>query len=283
VYGGDPRYTIRACCIALAWGPTVSAMNMGQVSIVILAGVAGFVQSFARRRDVAAGAWVAATLVKPQLLALVWVALLLWVVSERRWRVLGGIAVTVIAASLVALAPNPRVFAQYQDLMTAAPPSDTFEWPAISSILQVFTKGAGTWPQYLPTMAGVLITGGAWVRRRDAWDLVREFPWLITASLVVTAYGGWSFDLVLLLVPILAVGAALVRQGDTPALVVAALVFASMAAVTVAMMLKGVPQDLWIWVTPAVAIACRQFWRRARRAAPPTPGATPTAPSVREL
>ena len=267
LYGGEPRYTIRACCVALAWGPALSALNMGQVSTVMLAGLVGFVQSVSRRRDIAAGAWVAATLVKPQLLALVWVALLLWVVSERRWKVVGGIAATVIAASLVAFAPNPRVFAQYQYLMTSAPPSAIFESPSISSILQSLTRAAGGWAQYLPTILGVFITVARWYRRREAWDITRELPWLIAASLFVTAYGGWSFDLVLLLVPILAVGAALVRRGDVPALLSAGVVFACVSAVTVRMIFTGVTQQLWIWVTPVVAIACRQFWRRARRAA----------------
>ncbi|MFN2581504.1 MAG: glycosyltransferase family 87 protein [Candidatus Dormibacteria bacterium] len=271
LYGGEPRYTIRACCVALVWGPALSALNMGQVSTVMLAGLVGFVQSVSRRRDIAAGAWVAATLLKPQLLALVWVALLLWVITGRRWKVPGGIAATVIMASLAALVPNHHVFAQYQDLMTSAPPTATFESPSISSILQVFAHAAGSWPQYLPTIAGVCVMMAIWYRRRHTWDIVRELPWLITASLFVTAYGGWSFDLVLLLVPILAVGAALVRRGDAPALLTAGVVFACVSAVTVEMMLTGVPQQLWVWVTPVVAIACRQFWRRARRAAPPRP------------
>ena len=261
LYGGEARYTIRACCVALAWGPALSAMNMGQVSTVMLAGLVGFVQCLSRRRDVAAGACMAATLLKPQLLALVWVALLLSVVTERRWKVLGGVAATVIIASLVALAPNHRVFAQYEDLMTSAPPTATFESPTISSILQVFARNAGNWPQYLPTIGGVFVTMAIWYGRRHAWNIVRELPWLIAASLFVTAYGGWSFDLVLLLVPILAVGAALVRNRDTRALVAAAVVFACVSAITVDMLLTGVPQQLWIWVTPVVAMACRRFWR----------------------
>jgi hypothetical protein len=126
-------------------------------------------------------------------------------------------------------------------------------------MLQVFAKSAGIWPQYLPTIGGVFVTVAVWYGRRRAWDIVRELPWLIAASLFVTAYGGWSFDLVLLLVPILAVGAALVRHGDTGILATAAVVFACVSTITVVMLFKGVPQQLWIWVTPVVAIASRQF------------------------
>ena len=133
----------------------------------------------------------------------------------------------------------------------------------------MFARNAGNWPQYLPTIGGVFVTMAIWYGRRQAWNIVRELPWLIAASLFVTAYGGWSFDLVLLLVPILAVGAALVRNRDTRALVAAAVVFACVSAITVDMLLTGVPQQLWIWVTPVVAMACRRFWRRARRAEQP--------------
>ncbi len=259
LYGGEPRYTIRACCVALLWGPTLSAVHMGQVSTVILAGLVGCLQSLWRRRDTAAGAWVAVTLVKPQLLALLWVTLLLWAFAGRRWKVLGGIAASVMGASIIAFAPNHSGFAQYQYLMTSAPPA--FESPTISSILRVFANTPGSWPQYAPTFAGVLVAAVAWHRRRDAWDFRRELPWLVAASLFVTAYGAWSFDLVLLLVPMLAVGAAFVRYGDTAALVTGGLVFACVSAITVAMGLKGVPEELYVWVTPVVALACRHLWR----------------------
>jgi hypothetical protein len=51
LYGGAPRHTIRACCLALVWMPTLIALRMGQMSPVMLLGLVGFLWSLSRRQD----------------------------------------------------------------------------------------------------------------------------------------------------------------------------------------------------------------------------------------
>ena len=126
LYGGAPGHATRAWYLGLLWMPTVIALNLGQVSPVVLLGLVGFLWSLDRRRDVAAGAYLSLTAVKPQIVTLVWVALALWVIANRRWRVLAGAAASLAGASLAVAWFNPNVFVQYRHLMANTPPTLEF-------------------------------------------------------------------------------------------------------------------------------------------------------------
>jgi hypothetical protein len=264
LYGGAPRHLARVFVVALLWMPTVIALRMGQVSPVILLGLVGFLWSWPRRRAVAAGAFFALTAVKPQLVALVWVAFFLWAVADRRWKVLVGAAACIAGASVVALSTNPAVFMQYQHLMASAPPTLEFESPNIATLVRRAAGTAGSWPQFVPTFLGAAAVAVIWYRGRATWDWRRQLPGLVLVSCLLTSYGGWAFDLVVLLVPILATAAIVVRSGSKTLVAVGGAVFAAVSFSAFTMHQAHVPQGAFLWMTPAVAIAS---WALARSAA----------------
>jgi hypothetical protein len=153
----------------------------------------------------------------------------LWTVAGRRWRLLAATAASIAAASLVAMSTNPAVFAQYRQLMASAPPTLTFESPNIATILRVAMGTAGSWPQFVPTALGAIGVGWWWYRRRAEWDWAVELPGLVLISCLLTSYGGWAFDLVVLLLPVVATTAIVVRSGR-PALSAPAVLFAGSPA-----------------------------------------------------
>ena len=112
IYGGEHRFALRAAGVALLWMPTTVALRMGQVSPLILLGLVGFLWSVSRKRDFAAGAFLSLTAVKPQLVALVWVAVMLAVIGERRWRMLAGTVVSFSGMSIATWLLHPDAFAQ---------------------------------------------------------------------------------------------------------------------------------------------------------------------------
>jgi hypothetical protein len=270
LYGGTRHHTARACGLALLWMPTLVALRMGQLSPVILLGLVGFLWLLSRRRDVAAGVFFSMTAVKPQLVALVWVAFALWTIADRRWRVLAGAAAAIVAASLVAIWPNPAVFGQYQRLMASAPPTLAFESPNIATILRLAIGTARGWPQFVPTGLGAAAVGFMWYRRRAEWNWANELPSLVLLSCLLTSYGGWAFDLVVLLVPIVATAAIVACTGRRTLLVAGAALFAAISGVAFAMHAAHVPQALFLWMTPAVGIAAYSLQRLA--APPPRHG-----------
>jgi hypothetical protein len=266
LYGGAPRHATRACYLALLWMPTIVALHLGQVSPVILLGLVGFLWSLDHQRDVAAGACLSLTAVKPQIVALVWVAFALWVIANRRWRVLAGAAICIVGASLAAVWINPKVFAQYQYLMAAVPPTSEFESPNLATMLRVMIGTDRSWPQYIPTCIGVVGVALLWHRRRRAWDWSRELPALVLFSCLVTAYGGWAFDLVVLLIPIIATAVAVVRSGRTSLVVSGAGAFLAVSLVAFAMHQARVSQAAFVWMTPAVFLFTAGLARAGRAA-----------------
>jgi hypothetical protein len=279
LYGGAPRHATRACCLALLWMPTIVALHLGQVSPVILLGLVAFLWSLDRQRDVAAGACLSLTAVKPQIVALVWVAFALWVMANRRWHVLAGAAVCIVGASLAAVWNNPNVFVQYQYLMTTAPPALEFESPNLATVLRLMIGTDRSWPQYLPTCVGIVGVALLWHRRRRTWEWSRQLPALVLFSCLVTAYGGWAFDLVVLLIPIIATAVTLVRSGRTSLVVWGAAAFLAVSLVAFAMHQARVSQAAFVWMTPAVLLFTAGLARAARGAEGGWPDRIPSEPA----
>ena len=265
LYGGASNRSTLAWSLALLWFPTMVAGRLGQISTVILLGLVGFLVCVSARRDLAAGMFFAMTAVKPQLVALVWVPVMLWALADRRFKVLAGVAVALLGASLAALAANPAVFAQYLHLMTSAPPQLSFESPNVATVLRVALRTQGTWPQYVPMLVGAAGVAVLWYRRRATWEWHREMPGLVLLSCLLTSYGGWTCDLVVLLVPIVSLAVAVERSGRASLWVGAGAAFAAVSALGLALHQLQVPQAAFIWMTPAVTIA----WLALSRSAAP--------------
>jgi hypothetical protein len=254
LYGGSRRYTARACCLALLWMPTIVALRMGQLSPIILLGLIGFLRALSSRRDFAAGVFFALTAVKPQLVALVWVPFLLWTIVDRHWRVLAGAAASIVGAELVAMWPNPGVLGEYRHLIASAPPTLAFESPNIATIFRVAIGAAGSWPQFVPMCLGAVAVGLMWYRERAGWDWARRLPGLALVSCLLTPYGGWAFDLVVLLIPVVATAAIVAGSGRRGLVAAGAAAFAGVSGLAFAMHAAQVPQSTFLWMTPAVAV-----------------------------
>jgi hypothetical protein len=252
LYGGAPRHAIRACYLGLLWMPTLVALSLGQLSPLVLLGLVGFLWALDRRADVTAGALLSLTAVKPQLVALVWVALALWVISNRRWKVLAGAVAGIAGASLAVVWIDPRVFAQYQHLMTTTPPTLAFESPNLATLLRLMISPDHSWPQYVPTFAGAIGVAVLWYHRRQTFAWSEELPGLVLLSCLLTAYGGWALDLVVLLVPIIATAAIVVRSGRRSLIASGTSAFFAISLVAVVMHQARVPQAAFVWMTPTV-------------------------------
>ena len=192
---GDRRYWL-GIVLAVAYMPTVQTLKLGQISLWLLVGITGFLVALRARRDVLAGAALALLMVKPHVTFLLLVGVGWWVLRERRWRVLLGGAVTLVAACAVVGLISPAVFGQYLR-PTAGSPLYVRSTTLGTWLLTVF----GTehyWLQYLPSVVGFILFVGWALRRKGGWDWQRLAPGLLLASTICAAYG-WGFDQVTLL------------------------------------------------------------------------------------
>ena len=107
---------------------------MGQMSILLLLGVAGFLHFATRRRDVLAGLFLALTAAKPHVVYLVWIAAIWWSVRDRRWGI--GLGVTAVLVPTTALlgAFWPKALAGYRTILEGPPLH--FLTPTLGGILR---------------------------------------------------------------------------------------------------------------------------------------------------
>ena len=138
--------------------------------------------------------------------------------------------------------------------------------------------GALFWVQFVPLAVGVGLLLPYWWARRRTWDWAVETPRLVFASVLVAPYGAWMFDLTVLLVPVVAAFARLVRSPRLVPITAAAGAYLLLSVLTV------VPPDRyrqWVgelpylhhffWFAPAVLVWCGLVTLLSRPAVnPPT-------------
>lgn len=205
-WGGRSQQLAPVIVLALVFPPSVFALVMGQISPLLLLGIAGFLVFEKKGRPGAAGAVAAVTLVKPQVVYLLWAALLIWSLHGRQWRFLGGAAASVAAMSLLPLVTNPRVFLDYVHAVRERTP-DYFVTPTLGTFLRLLVSWEYSWLMFAPAIIGVGWLVVHWHTQGRAWDWSNRISLVLLLSVVTSPYV-WLFDQVILLLPALQVAAA---------------------------------------------------------------------------
>ncbi len=260
-FGGPVRWRWVAWAVAAGFAPTLYLLKSGQITGLCLLGVAGFLAATRAGRPGWAGVALALTAIKPHMLALFGLAVLLDATRTRATRVTVAVGVTVLlAASLVVFWLDPAILTQYTATVADRDGTNPYRVTDVLSpalawhLRQAVAPGSFT-VQLLPLAAGAVVVVAVWLARGRTWDWRRDAPWLVLGSVLVPPYGSWVYDLVLLVVPVLAAAVWLADPGvPVSARAVGA---ASLAAVSVGLYamvnLATQSSDIWVeWVTPAV-------------------------------
>ncbi|MFO0876072.1 MAG: glycosyltransferase family 87 protein [Gemmataceae bacterium] len=258
-YGGDPDYSILGPTLTLGFVPCLVALVVGQIAPLMLLGAAAFLTLVQARRDAAAGAVACLLAVKPHMAYLFWVALLVWAVSTRRWRLLAAGALTGLALTVLALAFRPTLLADYW--ATARQTPAQYVSPTLGYLLRVVLDDPWFGWQFLPLLPGLAWLAWYGWRHRAAWDWSTQMPWLLLVSTLTAAYGAWLFDLVLLVVPILHVATRLGPPTPRAAMIAGGAVFVALGVGITGLLLAPwhVEYLYYIWITPVVLIAYLAF------------------------
>jgi hypothetical protein len=201
--------TFYRCLFAFTFYPVLLCLRYAQTAPLMLLGVAGFLYFDKKKRRILAGMFMALTLIKPQLLYLVWLALLLRSIQKRQWKILASAAAFVALLSVIALLINPHSFQQYREL-TKTPYLQAYASGVTAGIRKLF-GGIGTfWIQLVPPVFGLGWFAVYWRRHSKNWSWSENLPMLMTISVLTSAYG-WLFDQTLLSVAVIALAAKRAR------------------------------------------------------------------------
>ena len=189
---------------------SVEALIAGQTTILILFLTALAWKLLDCHRDRAAGAVLACLTTKPQLAAVLVLALGIWGVRQRRWSVFHGFAATL---ALLCLASSVVVPSWPMEMLSATrqtlPPTEYFPWLGNTWYLILRTLGLRSWSLWVLFLAVALPFLWAVVRTAiDPGRPVRDVMALgLLAAFFVAPYGR-DYDFPVLWVP------ALVLIGD---------------------------------------------------------------------
>lgn len=251
--GGPKRMYWVAYLCGVVFVPTLFALLLGQISILVLLGLALFLRFVRDGRMVAAGAATTLLLIKPHVVYLIGVALVAWWLRSRDRRVLVGVALGGIGF-LVPMLFNPSVYAQYLELSRVQSLAH-FTTSTLGALLRRATGDPSHFGlQFVPTVLGLAYLAARLRRNRNSeWDWDREMPLLIVVSLATAAYG-WVFDQVVLLVAAIPMFAMAIRAGGVGLLAMTGFWLVT-GAIAFAQGFLGVNAFWYFWIPFAFLVA----------------------------
>jgi hypothetical protein len=227
VYAGERKSgSLITIAAGILTGAVFWMLFYGQISFLILLGAAGFLALVKRgtfKADFLAGAAAVLITIKPQSFYLIWPALLIWVLSTRRWGALWGGLSALGIGLLMGSAFYPGLLAAYFYALQNMPPTAWYT-PTIGYWLRAWFGFERFWLQFvlvLPALALVVIY--TW-RNRRVWRWEDEMPLLILVSLATSAYA-WTHDQVIFLIPFVYLAVRFLLAEQRRAVIVFAIVW----------------------------------------------------------
>ncbi len=199
-----------ALFVAFIYSPISTALIAGQVNLLVLAGLVGFLCLADRPSDWAAGACLAFATIKPQLVYLTVPVILFECVRMRRWRVVLGFAGMLGGLSLVALVLRPTLIAEYVATFSAG---NLLGYAAPTVGSWVGALFGANWATGLCILMALLTFGGWW-RLPGRFNL-RVWIDITLLLSVITAPFAWSYDFVVLLFPLFSIIGWLIAKGKS--------------------------------------------------------------------
>lgn len=183
--------------------PALICLKYAQITPFALLGLTGFLWFERKGSYGAAGLCLALAAIKPQLLFLFWLALMLWSWRKQEWRVIASFVAGIAAMSGAALLPRGAIFGDYWQLLQTG---YMRVWAsAFGSLLRFPFRTTASFPlQFVAPALGLVWFGFYWRRHGGKWEWQERMPMVVTMSVLTTCYG-WTFDEVLLIIPIVAV------------------------------------------------------------------------------
>lgn len=230
--------------LGFAFAPVIACLQCGQIGILFLFGILVFLY-FRESHPWLAGAWLVPLALKPHLFLPFAVALLLWIVSRRAYRVLGGFALALGACLAVVFYLDPSAWPQYLRMMKSQNLIADFV-PTLSDAMQRLVAPHLTWLRFVPEAGACLWAAWYFRARRNRWDWMDQGMVTLLVSCLCAPYG-FFFDESVLLPAVLAGMLRARRSGRSlwPLWIVGA------AALIECFYSVRVTSLFYLWTTPA--------------------------------
>ncbi len=208
-FDATPPQRFLGWLMPLVYAPVFWCLHFGQNTALLLFGLSGFLLFRVRNRPWLAGLFAALTAIKPHMLAAFGIVLVLDAYSRSGRRALLSGVLAIAVALGITLAFNNNILNQFQEALkrpTSENATSLKDWdvPLLSYQLRVNVAPDAFWVQFVPCGILCVLAGIHYYRNRRTWNWLREMPMLVLLSAVFAPYGGWIFDMTILLMPVFA-------------------------------------------------------------------------------
>ena len=230
--------------LGYVFAPVLACQMAGQLGTFLLLGVVLFLLLH-RTRPLLAGAALLPCALKPHLFLPFAIALVLWSLHRRVFRVLTGFVVVLTASCVVTLSFDSLVWSQYAAMMKSTGVLDGFV-PTLSAALRVLVNPNARWVQFTPEACGCIWAVWYFGTRRTQWRWTENGLLLLLVSAACTPYAWFSDEAVLLPAVMFGVYRAL----DSGRSLLPIGVFAGVALIEVLSVVK-MTSPFYLWTVPA--------------------------------
>ena len=180
---------------AFLFAPAVMCLKAGQIGIFLLLAIVLFLYLH-KSRPFLAGAALLPCALKPHLFLPVVVALLLWEVTQKSFRVVAGFAAMLVASCGLTYLYDRNVWLDYRQLVHSGVMEQFVPTP--SSALRFLIDRNGSWVQFVPEMACCVWAAWYFWTRRKVWDWRDHGLLLILMSLATAPYAFFTDESIVL-------------------------------------------------------------------------------------
>ena len=247
VYRGPSNKRWVMILVVLFFTPAIFALFEAQVSFLLLLGISGFLYFGDQRKWFIAGVFMSLLSIKIQLLLPFLVIVGLWIIYERRWKVMAGAVLAILISLFIVIIIRPSILNDYLLFIPGISVYPCIQ-PVLGALFCVFGEDRIGWLSYIPTTIGITLLVIIWWRNKDKWSWKEWTPLFIIISLLTAPYA-YMHDQVLFLIPVLEVAIVIlmIRQNRTSYFIMAVYLLVNVIALILIPTLRY-DQIYYLWM-----------------------------------
>lgn len=209
IYCLKPKQRPYLFVAAFCFLPTLSTIHLGQVSLFLLFGLLVSIWLIKQEQDFLAGIPLVVLSLKPHLFLIYAVALLYWLIKNRRYKIVFGVLVGLLLCVLTVELLSSNALSFWIDSLIStqpgAPAKLSWVTPTLTGMARLLfahDSAIPLWPLVLIPGLALIVVLFLSIRAKLSVDIIIDTPLLLAISFCFSAFG-WIFDAVLLLPAIL--------------------------------------------------------------------------------
>ena len=243
--------------VSFTYSATLVSLYMGQVNTLVMLGLSLFIFFSAKKHDFLAGACLILLTIKPHLVILTLPLLILNTIWQRKLKVFAGFMSALVVCALILWDVYPRWLNSFWQVITSGM-SSFREAPTIPGLLVHAGYGHGKWLWIIVLSLAIII----WWKLKNKVNQRVLIDTTILIGMLVSPIG-WSYDQIILLIPLLHVFEWMVSNTLTKSnIMVIAFILVIVNLLSFYQRTLSV-SDVWFFWIPLVAVIVYMFsWKQ---------------------